>query len=344
MASKLKKKKKKKSGGRRRGRRGLMVFSLLVAGALGAVAYYFLHQPEKEVAVPARVERAMGVKGAGEGQLDSPRGIAFTPSGELVVADLNNSRVVKFGANGQFLLSFGKAAVEAGKGKPGEFTEPSGVSTDKDGNIYVADSWNGRIQKFDGKGRHLADYGGARYTFYSPRNVAVDMNGVIYVADTGNSAIKAIAPDGKLLKTIGGRGDGGGMFGEVFGLAVNSKGEIFACDPGNRRVQKFSALPGAAFLKDKKIPGWQTAHPFWPHLAVDSQDNVYVADGGNRKVWVYDADLNYRGTVGGAPGAELFSSPLGLAVSPDGALHVSEVNGGKVLRLGPLTLPALVKR
>jgi DNA-binding beta-propeller fold protein YncE len=341
MASRSKKKKAPK---RRRGRRGLMVFVTLVALALGLGAYFYLQQPEAEVVAQTRVERSLGVKGAGEGQLDSPRGIAFAPSGELVVADLNNSRVVKFAADGHFLLSFGKPSSEQGKGKPGEFTEPSGIACDKDGNIYVADSWNGRIQKFDPKGHYLSEYGGAKYTFYSPRNVAVDRAGVIYVADTGNSAIKAIAPDGKLLKSIGGRGDGNGLFGEVFGVAVNSKGEIFAADPGNRRVHKFAPLPGAAFLKEKKVAGWQSAHPFWPHLAIDQQDNVYVVDGGNRKVWVYDSELNYRGTIGGAPGQELFSSPLGIAFSPDGALHVSEVNGGKVLRLGPVNLPAPAKR
>lgn len=336
--------KKKKTAKRKRGRKGLMVFATLVALIVGGLGYFYMQRPAVEVVAQARVERGLGAKGSGEGQLDSPRGIAFAPTGEMVVADLNNSRVVKFAADGKFLLSFGKPSGEPGKGKPGEFTEPSGIACDKDGNIYVADSWNGRIQKFDPKGRFLNEYGGAKYTFYSPRNVAVDRGGVIYVADTGNSAIKAIAQDGKLLKSIGGRGDGSGLFGEVFGVAVNSKGEIFAADPGNRRVHKFASLPGAAFLKEKKIPGWQTAHPFWPHLAIDAQDNVYVVDGGNRKVWVYDSELNYRATIGGAPGQELFSSPLGIAFSPDGNLHVSEVNGGKVLRLGPVNLPAPAKR
>ena len=122
-------------------------------------------------------------------------------------------------------------------------------------------------------------------------------------------------------------------------MAIKSRGEIFAADPGNKKVHKFRALPGAEFVKDVKVPGWQVNAPFWPHLACDAQDNVFVVDPGNRKIWVYDSDLKYRGTIGGEK-AELFASPLGIAFAPDGSLWVGDVANNRLMKLGVQSMPA----
>jgi hypothetical protein len=159
------------------------------------------------------------------------------------------------------------------------------------------------------------------------------------VADTGNSVVKAYNPAGALVKEIGGPGKGGGRFKEVFGLAINSKGEIFAADPGNQRVHKFNSLPEAKFLKSEKVPGWQEGIPFWPQLCVDAQDRLYAVDNTNRKVWIYDSELNYLGSLSAAQGKELFSSPVGVAAhGPE--LYVGDKDANKITRLGSIVIPA----
>ncbi len=341
MAKKRSSKKSKKRGGRRR--RGIFVLFALLLIVAGAVIAAMMFKPTPEKPIQAMLSGRLGKgQGAGPGQLSSPRGIAVDSKGRVFATDLGNDRIVVFKADGSPDFTLGKKGSEPPKSKAGEFTEPSGVAVAPDGTIYVADAWNGRIQAFDSKGKHKADFGGARYSFYSPRNVATDMQGNFYVADTGNSVVKAYNPGGKELKQIGGRGKGGGRFNEVFGIAVNSKGEVFAADPGNRRIHKFSALPAGEFLKDRKVPGWQTGSPFWPHLACDSADNVYAVDSHNKKIWVYDSDLNYLGTLGG-PGNEIASSPLGIAFAPDGSLFVGEVGGNQILKIGGFTVPAKAK-
>jgi DNA-binding beta-propeller fold protein YncE len=75
-------------------------------------------------------------------------------------------------------------------------------------------------------------------------------------------------------------------------------------------------------------------------VACDAQGNVYVVDPGNRKIWVYDRDLVYRGTLGGPQAGELFAGPLGIAFGPDGQLWVGDVANNKVLKLAPFTVPA----
>jgi len=332
-----KSKRSNKKGGR--GKRVLMLVSVLALLAGGAAFLVLKNRAQAEVQVQASVAQSVGMRGAAPGGLDSPRGLAVAPNGDIYVTDLSNARIAVFGADGAFKFNFGKVGPEPGKGKPGEFNEPSGVAVGPDGTVFVADAWNGRIQKFDPKGKVLGEYGGARYSFYSPRNVTADRNGNIYVADTGNSAVKVISPDGKIAKVLGGRGTGGGQFNEVFGVAVNSKGEVFVADPGNKKIHKFSAMPAGEFIKDKKVAGWQTSSPFWPHVAVDKMDNVYAVDSGNRKIWVYDSELKYLGTLGGDAGQELFASPLGIGFSPAGDLWVSDVANNKLLKISPFQIP-----
>jgi tripartite motif-containing protein 71 len=338
--AKSKKKASSKKKAKPRRRRGLFVlFGLLlvVAAAIGAS---LLFKPAPERVIPASLTGKMGKgQGAGLGQLNSPRGIAVDAQGRVYVADLGNDRVAVFNADGSPAFNFGKKGETAPKSKPGEFNEPSGVAVAPDGTVYVADAWNGRIQSFDSKGKFKAEFGGARYSFYSPRNVATDSQGNFYVADTGNSAVKVYNPGGKELKVLGGKGKGGGHFNEVFGVAVNAKGEIFVADPGNRRIHKFSALPAGEFVAERKVPGWQQGGPFWPQLACDAAGNVYAVDSHNRKIWVYDSELNYKGSIGG-PGNELLASPLGLAMGPQGDLYVGEVSGNQILKISGISVPA----
>ena len=337
-AAKKSKRPAKKSKTRRSRRVWLLV---LVLGVLAAnIAYVLKNRRSAEVPITASVVQGIGSKGTGPGQLDGPRGMAVGPDGSVFVADLGNARVAIFSADGSFKSSFGHLG-EAGKGKPGEFNEPSGVAVAADGTVYVADSWNGRIQHLDAKGTPLGEWGGPRYAFYSPRNVAVDRQGIVYVADTGNSVIKAIGPDGKIIKAMGGLGSGLGQFKEVFGLAVNSRGEIFGADPGNKKIHKFSAMPAGEPMKSIKVQGWVVNAPFWPHLAIDSADRVYAVDSGSRKVWVYNSDLQYLGTIGGAQGQEIFASPLGIAFNAQNEMWVSDNANNKLMRLSPLAVPEL---
>ena len=320
-----------------RGRRALTLLAvLLLLGGLG-VAGYLLTRTQAEIPVKAALLRSVGGSGLTPGALNSPRGLGVAPNGDVYVTDLGNGRVSVYGDDGAFKFVFGKLGPEPGKAKTGQFNEPSGLAVGPDGSVYVADTWNQRVQKLDAKGKSLAEMDDG---FYSPRNVAVDRSGNIYVADTGHSVVKVLDPSGHEIKVLGAPGGGGGQFKEVFGVAVNSRGEIFVADPGNRRIQKFSALPAGEYVKSVKVPGWKGPEPFWPMLAVDKQDLVYAVDGNNRKFWIYDSVLNYRGTMGGNEVADFLSAPLGVGFAPDGSMWVSDKDANKLVKLAPPAVPA----
>src|SRR5205807_10490789 len=89
----------------------------------------------------------------------------------------------------------------------GEFSSPTGITLDKDGNIYVADTDNHSIQKLDKSGKFLARWGGdpssQEGSFYYPRGLAVGLNDVLYIADIGNNRIQTFDLDGNVMQAWG---------------------------------------------------------------------------------------------------------------------------------------------
>jgi uncharacterized protein (TIGR03437 family) len=151
----------------------------------------------------------IGGTGPTAGRLKSPTSVVMDASGTLYVADTGNQRIIKF-ANSVFTVVAGTGTSSfSGDGGPAiraTFNNPVGIALDATGNLYVADSNNGRIRKIttDGNIFTIAGRGGASYTgdngpalsatFSFPRSVVVDSQGNVYVADTQNHVIRMLAP------------------------------------------------------------------------------------------------------------------------------------------------------
>jgi DNA-binding beta-propeller fold protein YncE len=98
-----------------------------------------------------------------------PTDIAFAPTGEFYVSDgYGNSRVVKFSADGKYLLDWGKRGTA-----PGEFNTPHSIAVDSSGTVYVSDRENNRIQIFDPNGKFLRQWthlGATQNIFITPKD------------------------------------------------------------------------------------------------------------------------------------------------------------------------------
>jgi hypothetical protein len=129
-----------------------------------------------------------GSYGSGNGQFDSPHGIAVDGAGYVYVVDQNNNRIQKFNNNGNFIRKWGTL----GSGN-GQFEQPLGIAVDKDFNVFVADFNNNRIQKFDSAGNFITKWGmlgSGDGQFDGPTGVAVDTNGYVYAADYNNCRVQ----------------------------------------------------------------------------------------------------------------------------------------------------------
>ena len=153
----------------------------------------------------------LGDEGLEENQLMSPGDLVFDPAGNLWITDTDNNRLVKWTKEGSALQVLGINEVDEDEDwmisgtEDGEFDAPQGVTLDQQGNIYVADTGNHRIQKFDSQGGFLmafGSFGKASGEFYSPTQVRLDENGDIFVSEENGSRIQKFSGEGNFLYQI----------------------------------------------------------------------------------------------------------------------------------------------
>jgi len=137
-----------------------------------------------------------GIEGRQDGQFKHPAGLAMDKQDRLYVADLGNNRVQRFTFNGKGEAVFDGKWGEPGT-KPGEFDRPYGVCVDEEGNFYVADFGNHRVQCFFPSGKLmyvLGKRGTGEGELDCPLSVAVDAKRAVYVLDWGNNRIQKFVP------------------------------------------------------------------------------------------------------------------------------------------------------
>ena len=291
--------------------------------------------------MPLSPERTIGAMGSAPGQFMAPRGLAAAPDGSIFVADSRNNRVQHLSKDGEVLKVWGTFAdATAGNAPGGTFNEPWGVAVSPDGSVFVADTWNHRIQKFTADGEFVMMWGyfGQGETpeaFWGPRDVAVNAQGEVFVTDTGNKRVVVFDGNGKFITEFGSVGVELGFFDEPVGIALGKNGQAYVVDTWNRRVQIFS--PNADRTQYFPVKAWDIFGWFGqslenkPYIAVDPQGNVYVTDPEGYRVLEFDAEGNFlRGWSEWAVGNDLSSLPVGIEVAQDGRVWVSD-SGNNVL-------------
>lgn len=187
-------------------------------------------------------------RGTDQKHFGDPNDMLITPAGDIFVADGEvNSRIVHFDPKGNFIKEWGKM----GKG-PGEFVCPHSLAMDSKGLLYVGDRGNTRIQIFDQDGNFIDQWP----NLIVPFDIWIDNEDNLWAAGygplrtkaeyaslprTNDNIIMKFNPQGRvLLNWTFTTGDLPGEFGEIHGLAVDSKGNVYASEVGQTtRVQKF---------------------------------------------------------------------------------------------------------
>lgn len=309
--------------------------------AAGAPAAPVAQQPAGQSAAPAARDTILqslpdgttvyGKLASGQPALADPKNVAVGPDGRIYVAEGKSSRVTVFNADGTFAASWG------GPGQAeGQFNEPWGIAVAPNGNVYVADTWNHRIEYFDPNGQFLGKWGklvdakgsttSDQGAFYGPRAIAISPAGEVYVTDTGNKRVQVFGLDGTFKRMFGGSGSAPGQFNEEVGLGLDASGNVWVADTWNNRVQEFSSNgePMTAFSVGN---GWTSqAVTNKPFLAVDAQGRIVASFPEQGRVVMYSADGQQLKELSLPTG----TSPVGLAVAPDGRLLVADSRGNVV--------------
>ena len=149
-----------------------------------------------------------GSRGPGDGQFSRPQGVAVDSQGNVYVADFGNSRVQKFTSDGKFITKWGSRGSGDGQFGFGDqivFTGPTDIAVDYQGNVYVTDLANSRVQKFTSDGKFITKWGSRGSgdgEFFLPQGIATDFQGYVYVADPGNDLIQKFDNRGLFISKL----------------------------------------------------------------------------------------------------------------------------------------------
>jgi DNA-binding beta-propeller fold protein YncE len=173
----------------------------------------------------------------------------------VYVADTGNDVVDVFDAdNYKLLRQIGKPGMKHDQTDPGTFSLPEGVAVDRDGNVYVTDTFNNRVQIFDADGKFISTFGkngDGPGNLERPKGIAVDCDGHIWVVDAAQNLVKVFDQQGRLLIYFGGQGYYPGQFMGPFGIAIDHSNRVIVSETFPGRVQVFRYVTDAQAAAEK---------------------------------------------------------------------------------------------
>jgi DNA-binding beta-propeller fold protein YncE len=176
--------------------------------------------------------------------LVDPVGIAIDKENRfLYVVDTQQDQVLVYDADSfKLLRRLGKGGQKHSLTNPGDFAAPSNVAVDKDGNVYVTDTLNDRVEIFDADGGFISTFGkngDGIGCFARPKGIAVDGDGHVWVADEMLDRIQIFTKDAQPLGFVGGHGNLPGQFKALVGIAVDKDNRVFTTEQYPGRMQMF---------------------------------------------------------------------------------------------------------
>ena len=235
---------------------------------------------------------------------------------------------------GPLRLKFLQVVGSPGSG-PGQFLDPQGISVDPEGNVYVADTGNDRVQKFNDEGEFVIEIGGFGFDaeqFNEPRDLCASVGLDIYVVDSQNRRLQrfdrylnylsTLVPNPNLDESL--------QFGIVNGIDISSTGEIYLADSENDRILKLDAFerPERGFGDIGYGPGILRTPA---SLSANEKSTVYVCDSGNDRIAIYDIFGEYQSSLGQGT----LRAPHGIDLDALGNVFVADTGNNRIVAFNP---------
>ncbi len=291
--------------------------------------------------------------------LRAPTSVTVSADGARVIADSGNDRLVILERDGSLrrVIGNGRCALEGGKAGcvdpdgagasaagDGQMNEPWGAVEGPNGSVFVADTWNGRVQVFDRTGVFQHAWGsfgqpsdatrGARETrLYGPRGVTIDSAGHLVVADTGNKRLVVFDAAGEAVAEVGSGASPGELFDEPTSVVQDPNGTLLVADSWNQRIVRLDSR--GRTLHAWPVEAWGSRTPeHKPFVAVDANGLVYATDprGGLILVFTPAGKAVRRLRIAFADASS--AQPTGIGVDLDrNKLIVVDRSGGRLITL-----------
>ena len=230
-----------------------------------------------------------GQAGEAPGEFNEPWGIDIAPDGTVWVADTWNHRVQAFSPTGDPINVFGafENLQHNAQEQPGKFWGPRDVAVDAEGNVYVTDTGNKRIQKFSPAGEFLQVWGGGGIvpgSFEEPVGIDIDREGNIYVADTWNRRIQKFdANFNPLLQWDVTAWEGESVVNKPY-LVADDQNRVIISDPEGYRLIAYDANSGEVLVTWGQFGQDLASFKLPVGVDVDQDGNLLVADSDNNRI------------------------------------------------------------
>ena len=305
-----------------------------------------------------------------------PAGVAVDSAGNLYIADSDNNRIRKVTGGTIATVAGNGNAYFSGDGGPATSASlryPEGIAVDSAGNLYIADTNDGRIRLVTGGTiTTVAGSGGCCFSgdggpaagasLYDPEGVAIDSAGNLYIADTINDRVRKVS--GGTIATIAGNGvyrysgDRGpavnAALNQPYGVTPDSAGNLYIADDQNNRIRKVSGgtittVAGIGTMGFSGDGGPATSALLYiPHgVAADSAGNLYIADTGNLRVRKVsggtittvagNGTVSFSGDGGPATSASI-NEPWAVAVDSAGNLYIADYANNRIRKVSGGTI------
>jgi DNA-binding beta-propeller fold protein YncE len=192
------------------------------------------------------------------------------------------------------------------------------IACGPNGNLYILDAWNNRIQVFDTKGTPIQE---KKSGFWFPSTITIDKKGIVYVSDNGSRTIKRFSSRLVPKGTLSGSTLRDGKFFIPIAVAVDDRGHVYVAESDNHR---FQIVDGTG----KHVNSWPLygSGPIC-RIIVLSPDQILLSDANQRKIYVF----NDRGEILTKTGLEKiqYNFPTGFHVDGKNKLYL--LDGSRIL-------------
>jgi sugar lactone lactonase YvrE len=245
-----------------------------------------------------------------------------------------------------------------GSGSGAQFNNPQGIAVDKNGNVFVGDTYNNYIREIT-PGGSVTTYAGngsigflngtlTNAEFYAPWGLAFNSTSDLYVADYGNNVIRKIAAGGGTVSTFVGNGLAGYYDGtdplyyyynNPTGVAFDATGNLYIADYGNNVIREVTPAGLSSTLAGTRTAGFVDGTGIGSNtvlaasfnrpvaVAVDANGNVYVADQGNFAIRKITPAGVVTTLAGGPTQPQVVGIPTGIALDATGNIYISDESG-----------------